>query len=113
VRDYTLSALEGAVARPEDLRVRWLRREQREEIRDRLTEEGVDLTALATALRLPEADPLDLLLHVLFRQPALSRREHADACGERQPISSPGTMTPLAPSSRPYWTSTWRVRRRT
>jgi type I restriction enzyme R subunit len=38
----------------------------------------VDLEALATTLRLPEADPLDLLLHVAFGERPLTRRERAE-----------------------------------
>ena len=63
-----------------------MNREQREALRDQLEDEGVDLQALAVALHLPEVDPLDILLHVAFGQPLLTRnqrverlyREHAD-----------------------------------
>ena len=85
-RDYTAATLQSIVRVPEDLRTRWLNREQREALRDQLEDEGVDLQALAVALHLPEVDSLDILLHVAFGQPLLTRnqrverlyREHAD-----------------------------------
>jgi type I restriction enzyme R subunit len=85
-RDYTTAALNSIVTKPEDLRARWLSKEQRQALRDQLQEEGVDLQALAKALHLPDVDPLDILLHVAFGQPMLTRsdrverlyREHAD-----------------------------------
>ncbi len=83
-RDYTTSALGGLAASPTELRERWLRPEQRQEIRDRLVEEGVDLDVLAASLGLTDADPLDLLLHVAFGQPAQTRRERADRVRREQ-----------------------------
>lgn len=84
--DYTAAALKDIVKTPKDLRTRWLSREQREALRAQLAEEGVDLQALATALHLPQVDPLDILLHIAFSQSLLTRserverlyREHAD-----------------------------------
>lgn len=77
-RQYTVDALRELVASPGELRARWLRPEQRDEIRERLRDEGVDLPLLAAALGLPEADPLDLLLYVAFGERPLTRRERAD-----------------------------------
>lgn len=83
-RDYAAAALEGLAPTSTDLRQRWLRDEQRAEIRRRLTEEGVDLQTLATSMGQPDADPLDLLLHVAFGQPVLSRRDRADRVRREQ-----------------------------
>ncbi len=76
-RQYTVDALRELAASPGELRARWLRPEQRDEIRERLRDEGVDLPVLAAALNLPEADPLDLLLYVAFGERPLTRRERA------------------------------------
>jgi len=76
--DYTREALAGLCTSPSELRTRWLRPEQRAEIRDRLEEQGVNLSELAAVLRLPDADPFDLLLHVAFGQQALTRRQRSD-----------------------------------
>ncbi len=77
-RDYTKDALHSICGSPVELRARWLRKEQQEEIKARLVEEGVNLDELAKSLGLSELDPLDVLLHVAFDQPALTRRERAD-----------------------------------
>lgn len=77
-RDFTKEALDGFCPTAADLRARWLREEQRGEIRGRLQDAGVDLRELAAALGLPELDPLDLLLHIAFGQRVLTRRERAE-----------------------------------
>lgn len=77
-QDYTTAALKSIVTKPEDLRARWLNKEQRQALRDQLQEEGVDLQALATALHLPDVDPLDILLHVAFGQRKLTRSERVE-----------------------------------
>jgi type I restriction enzyme R subunit len=40
---------------------------------------GIDYDKLAKATQQPDADPLDLLLHVAYHAPLLSRRERAQA----------------------------------
>ena len=74
-RDYTAETLKEIVSAPEDLRTRWLSREQREALLGRLAEEGVDVQALAAALHHTDVDPFDLLLHVAFEQPMLTRND--------------------------------------
>jgi hypothetical protein len=74
-RDYTSAALKHIVTRSEDLRTRWLSKEQRQALLDQLQEEGVDVQVLATALHLPNVDPLDVLLHVAFGQREVTRGE--------------------------------------
>jgi type I restriction enzyme R subunit len=66
------------VATLAELIARWLRPEQRAEIRERLMEEGIDFEALATALGMPEADPFDLLLQIAFGQQVMTRRGRAE-----------------------------------
>lgn len=77
-QDYTTAALKSIVTKPEDLCARWLSKEQRQALLDQLQEEGVDLQALATALHLPNVDPLDILLHVAFGQRKLTRSERVE-----------------------------------
>jgi type I restriction enzyme R subunit len=77
-REYARDALHEISATATELRAQWLRQEQRDEIRSRLEEQGINLGELAAALGLPDADPLDLLLHVAFGQRALTRQERAD-----------------------------------
>ncbi len=73
-----LLPLKHIVTRPEDLRARWLSKEQRQALLDQLQEEGVDLQVLATALHLPNVDPLDILLHVAFGQREITRSERVE-----------------------------------
>ncbi len=77
-RDYTATALKDIVKTPADLQARWLSKDQRQALYDQLTEEGVDLKALADVLRHPEVDPLDLLSHVAFGQEMLTRRQRVE-----------------------------------
>ncbi|MBI3977805.1 MAG: DEAD/DEAH box helicase family protein [Chloroflexi bacterium] len=74
-REFVVAAVADLLTTPADLRARWLRREQREEICNRLDEGGVDLRALASAQGLPDADPFDLLLHFAFDLPVRTRAD--------------------------------------
>jgi type I restriction enzyme R subunit len=92
-REYTAAALKDIIKSPVDLRARWLNKEQRKALCDQLAEEGVELKALATVLRHPEVDPMDLLSHVAFGQAMPTRsqrveqvyREHADFFNRYRP----------------------------
>lgn len=84
-REYARDALTEFAANPIELRARWLQKEYRAEIQERLAQEGVDLEALAESLELPEADPLDLLLHVAFGTPAPTRRERVERVRSAHP----------------------------
>jgi type I restriction enzyme R subunit len=77
-RDYTTAALKNIVTEPEDLRARWLSKEQRQALFDQLQEEGVDLQTLAKALHLSNVDPLDILLHDAFGQRKLTRSDRVE-----------------------------------
>ena len=74
--EYAVTALQNShVYTAADLRARWLREEQRAEILAYLEDEGVDLDELAYAKQLTDVDHLDLLLHVVFNEPVLTRAE--------------------------------------
>jgi type I restriction enzyme R subunit len=83
-RNYTRAALRGLTTTPQSLIARWLQRDQREEVRARLEDEGIDLDALAAALGQPDLDPLDLLLQIAFGQRSPTRRERADRLRREQ-----------------------------
>lgn len=74
---YTKDALESISANPDELRQRWFRREQREEIEGILADECIHIPELARSLNTPDADPLDLLLHVVFDEPLRTRHDRA------------------------------------
>jgi type I restriction enzyme R subunit len=75
--DYTRENVRRLIPSAAHLRELWPVSERRAEILDSLRQKGVDLEALAEAAHQPEADPLDLLLHVAYNAPLLTRRERA------------------------------------
>jgi type I restriction enzyme R subunit len=93
--DYTRENVRRLVPSAGHLREAWPVAERRAEILDALRQRGVDLDALAEATHQPEADPLDLLLHVAFSGPLLSRRERAQQLRSKRPNFF-NTFTPAA-----------------
>ena len=77
-RECAIETLASLVSTPHDLRSRWLHDEQRNEIIERLQDEGVDLDELAYQQGLMELDPLDLLLHVVFHEPIVTRQQRVE-----------------------------------
>jgi type I restriction enzyme R subunit len=60
------------------LRDKWVDLEQRAEIFAALEERGIDFASLAREAEQPEADPFDLLCHLAFNAPLLTRRQRAE-----------------------------------
>lgn len=77
-RECAITTTHNLVTTPEDLRARWLKDEQRAEIIMRLEDEGVDMQELAYQQRLLDLDPLDLLLHVVFHEPIVTRTQRVE-----------------------------------
>jgi type I restriction enzyme R subunit len=93
--DYTRDNVRRIIPSAEHLRDSWPVSERRAEILEALRQRGVDLEALAEATHQPEADPLDLLLHVAYNAPLLTRRERAQQLrSKRQTFFN--TFTPAA-----------------
>ena len=76
--DYTGEKVRSLFARAEDLRVRWADAGQRADIIQQLAERGIDFPTVAAQAGKPEADPFDLLCHLAFNAPVLTRRQRAD-----------------------------------
>ena len=76
--DYTADKVRTVYPTAAALKDKWADLEQRAEIIASLEEKGVDLDLLADASGHPEADPFDLLCHVAFDAPLLTRRERAE-----------------------------------
>jgi type I restriction enzyme R subunit len=68
----------------EDLRARWADTEQRAAIIEQLAERGVDFQTVAAQAGKPDADPFDLLCHLAFNAPVLTRRQRADRVKKQQ-----------------------------
>lgn len=76
--DYTAEKVRTLCASPDELRTRWANAGQRADIIQQLAERGIDFQQVATQTGKPEADPFDLLCHLAFNAPMLTRRQRAD-----------------------------------
>ncbi len=82
--DYTAERVRTLCSSPEDLRAQWANSESRADIINRLNERGIDFQTLASQAGKPDADPFDLLCHLAFNAPILSRRQRADRVKKEQ-----------------------------
>lgn len=60
------------------LKEKWMDLEQRAEIIVALEERGISFESLASEAKQPDADPFDLLCHIAFNAPMLTRRQRAE-----------------------------------
>jgi type I restriction enzyme, R subunit len=82
--DYTAEKVRTLCTGLEDLRVRWADPAERDRIIDQLAERGVDFQTVAAQAGKPDADPFDLLCHLAFNAPILTRRQRADRVKKQQ-----------------------------
>jgi type I restriction enzyme R subunit len=76
--DYTGDKVRSICPSTVELRARWCNPEQRAEIIEQLHERGIDFQTLAIQAGQPDADPFDLLCHLAYNAPVLTRRQRAD-----------------------------------
>jgi type I restriction enzyme R subunit len=76
--DYTAENVRTLCANPDEFRARWADSNQRAEIASQLAERGIDFASVALQAGKPDADPFDLLCHLAFNAPVLTRRQRAD-----------------------------------
>jgi len=76
--DYTAERVRTLCASADELRARWADAGQRAEIIQQLAERGIDFAQVAAQTGRPDADPFDLLCHLAFNAPVLTRRQRAD-----------------------------------
>ena len=76
--DYTAEKVRSLCTNPEDLRARWADLEQRAILIEALNDRGIDFQTLALQAGKPDADPFDLLCHLAFNAPVLTRRQRAE-----------------------------------
>lgn len=67
-----------------DLQSRWRTHDGRNEVDKALSERGISVEELAERLKMPEVDPFDLLVHVAWNAPAVTRRERAQRLRQEQ-----------------------------
>jgi len=76
--DYTGEEIRSIYQSDTEVRQRWADLAQRDEIMQALKDHGIDFEELKQATEQPDADPLDLLYHLAFNAPLLTRRERAE-----------------------------------
>ena len=76
--DYTARSVRTLYPSSTQLRSDWADPDKRAELIDLLAEQGIDFAHLAEVTRQPDADPFDLLCHVVYNAPLRTRRERAD-----------------------------------
>lgn len=91
LRDYTRKAVRKEFASLDDFLRRWTRAERKAAVIEELTEQGVLLDALAEEVG-KELDPFDLVCHVAFDRPPLTRRERAENVRKRDVFAKYGAQ---------------------
>jgi type I restriction enzyme R subunit len=82
--DYTAEKVRTLCANVDQLRARWSDASQRAEIIQQLAERGIDFASVASQAGQPNADPFDLLCHLAFNAPVLTRRQRADRVKKKE-----------------------------
>lgn len=83
--DYAAEKVRTLYPTASMLREKWADLEQRAEIIAALEERGIDFESLAREADLPEADPFDLLCHLAFNAPLLTRKQRAEQLKRKKP----------------------------
>ncbi|MFN3984697.1 MAG: EcoAI/FtnUII family type I restriction enzme subunit R [Rhodocyclaceae bacterium] len=86
LRDYTRHTVRRAYASLDDFLLRWSEAEQKQAVIEELEAQGVLLDALAEEVGKKTGkafDPFDLVCHVAFDRPVLSRKERAEQVKKR------------------------------
>ena len=89
LRDFTKKALKKRFASLDDFLKRWKSAERKQAIIEELENEGLSLDPLVEEVG-KELDPFDLICHVAFDQPPLTRRERADNVRKRDVFTKYG-----------------------
>jgi len=86
LKDYTRKALSKQFSSLDDFLLRWTSAEKKQAVIEELSEKGVFFEALADEVGKKSGkafDPFDLVCHVAFDQPPLTRRERAENVRKR------------------------------
>ena len=81
-RDFSKRQIEAEYASLDDFIRRWSAADRKQAVIDELEERGVILENLADKVG-QDLDPFDLILHIAYDQPPLTRRERADKVRKR------------------------------
>jgi len=89
LRDFTKRALRKRFTSLDSFLTQWNAADRKQAILDALAEEGLPLDPLAEEVG-KDLDPFDLICHVAFDQPPLTRRERADSVRKRNVFTKYG-----------------------
>lgn len=89
LKDYTRRTVQEEFATLDEFLKRWKTTDRKQAIVDELLERGVLLEALADSTD-GSLDPFDLICHVAFDQPPLTRKERADSVRKRDVFTKYG-----------------------
>jgi type I restriction enzyme R subunit len=89
LRDYSRKAIRAHYASMEKFLARWKSAERKEAVIDELAEEGLLLEPLLEEIG-KDLDPFDLICHIAFDQPPLTRRERANNVRKRDVFTKYG-----------------------
>ncbi len=89
LRDYTKKALKKRFASLDEFLRRWDAAERKQAIVEELADEGLPLDPLADEVG-KDLDPFDLICHVAFDRPPLTRRERAENVRKRDVFTKYG-----------------------
>jgi len=89
LRDYSKKAITSHFASLDAFLHRWKRANRKQAIIDELEEEGLRLEPLAEEVN-PNLDPFDLICHVAYGRPPLTRQERADNVRKRDVFAKYG-----------------------
>ena len=92
LRDFSRKALRKHYASLDDFLRRWKGAERKQAVIDELENEGLLLEPLAEEVG-KDLDPFDLICHVAFDRPPLTRRERADKVRKRDVFAKYGDQT--------------------
>ena len=73
--DYTAEVIRTLYPTASDLRTHWRRPDERSEIMLMLADRGINFEELGDVTKRPDADPFDLLCHLAYNAPLLTRSE--------------------------------------
>lgn len=76
-RDLVTETVRSLFPSANELRAKWAKRVSRLEVLDALAEHGIDVDELADRSGLPDADPIDVLVHLAWNQPLATRTDRA------------------------------------
>ncbi len=78
ITQYVADTVRTLYTSPDDLRKQWSDFEQRSTVVEAFEERGIDFQELAAKAGHPDADPYDLLCHLAFNAPLLTRKQRAE-----------------------------------